>query len=68
MLSKLTMPQKLDPVRLEVKLEKSPTNDVPNLTINTLKGEVFGPQPSLAIETISKEITFTITLIFSSWK
>ncbi len=27
---------------------------MPSLTINTIQGEVFGPQPFLAIETISR--------------
>jgi hypothetical protein len=40
-----------EPLVLDVELEKSPTDDVPNLTITARAGEVFGPQPFLAIET-----------------
>ena len=47
--------KKIDPVKLEVVLEKDPKDDFPNLTINTLQGKVFGPQPFLAIETISRK-------------
>ena len=36
-------------------MDKKPKNDVPNLTINTIQGEVFGPQPFLAIETVSRK-------------
>tara|TARA_X000000950_G_C13844386_1_gene631646 strand:- start:39 stop:1379 length:1341 start_codon:yes stop_codon:yes gene_type:complete len=46
--------KKVKPIKLEINLEKSPKNDVPSLTINTIQGEVFGPQPFLAIETISR--------------
>jgi hypothetical protein len=45
--------KKIDPVKLDIHLHKNPKNDVPHLTINTLQGEVFGPQPFLAIETNS---------------
>ena len=41
------------PVKLDVSFNKNPKNDVPNIEINTLQGEVFGPQPFLAIQTIS---------------
>ncbi|OUX15670.1 MAG: hypothetical protein CBE11_03725 [Rickettsiales bacterium TMED251] len=44
----------ITPLRLELKLNRDPKDDVPNLEIKTIKGEVFGPQPFLAIETISK--------------
>ena len=46
--------KKINPVKLNIVLEKNPKNDVPNLTIKTLQGKVFGPQPFLAIETISR--------------
>ena len=46
--------KKIKPLELEVKLNKSPKNDVPNLSIKTIQGKVFGPQPFLAIETVSK--------------
>lgn len=38
-------------VELTVTLDERPANDVPNLTIECQRGEVFGPQPFLAIET-----------------
>ncbi|MBF0250961.1 MAG: hypothetical protein HQL35_10070 [Alphaproteobacteria bacterium] len=41
-------------LELEVILNPSPENDLPNMTIRTVKGEVFGPQPWLAIETMGK--------------
>lgn len=47
--------KKIDPVKLDVVLEKDPKDDFPNLTINTLQGKVFGPQPFLAIETVSRK-------------
>ncbi|CCQ75519.1 hypothetical protein [Magnetospira sp. QH-2] len=39
------------PLDLEVTLDRNPKNDVPNITISTRAGQVFGPQPFLAIET-----------------
>ena len=39
------------PIDLEVSLERNPSDDAPNVTIETRSGEVFGPQPFLAIET-----------------
>lgn len=39
------------PISLSVDLELAPTDDVPNLTVRTRSGKVFGPQPFLAIET-----------------
>lgn len=45
--------KKIDPIKLDIDLVKNPKNDVPNLKIKTLQGKVFGPQPFLAIETIS---------------
>ncbi|WP_272010104.1 hypothetical protein [Roseovarius sp. ZX-A-9] len=36
---------------LSLELDSNPTDDVPNLTVRTLAGQVFGPQPFLAIET-----------------
>ncbi len=41
------------PLELNISLEKKPLNDVPNLTIKTKKGKVFGPQPFLSILTNS---------------
>lgn len=41
------------PLELKVTLNAEPTDDVPNLTIETVHGSVFGPQPFLAIETQS---------------
>ncbi|HCB35032.1 MAG: hypothetical protein A2W52_01060 [Candidatus Taylorbacteria bacterium RIFCSPHIGHO2_02_49_25] len=42
-----------DPLKLEVKLNRAPEGDVPNLDIIARRGRVFGPQPFLAIETKS---------------
>ena len=39
------------PLELSLKINKSPVDDVPNLVIETLSGNVFGPQPFFAIET-----------------
>jgi hypothetical protein len=39
------------PLRLSISLDRSPAGDVPNLTVRTQAGRVFGPQPFLAIET-----------------
>ena len=41
------------PLELQVTLNARPADDVPNLDIRTLQGRVFGPQPFLAIETMS---------------
>ena len=42
-----------EPLELDVVLNRSPNDDVPNLDITTKRGKVFGPQPFLAIETMS---------------
>jgi hypothetical protein len=42
------------PVELSLELERTPKDDVPNLTVKTKAGKVFGPQPFLAIETMSR--------------
>ncbi len=42
------------PVELELHLDADPVDDVPNLTIKTTNGNVFGPQPFLALETKSR--------------
>ncbi|MEQ8319692.1 MAG: hypothetical protein RH946_05455 [Rhodospirillales bacterium] len=34
-----------------LELDRNPADDVPNLTVETKRGRVFGPQPFLAIET-----------------
>lgn len=38
-------------LELSMELDATPEDDVPNLTVRTVSGEVFGPQPFLAIET-----------------
>jgi hypothetical protein len=43
-----------EPVRLDIALDRAPADDVPNLTVSTRAGKVFGPQPYLAIETVSR--------------
>lgn len=43
-----------DPLELSVELDRHPKDDVPNLVVRTQSGEVFGPQPFLAIETRGK--------------
>ncbi len=45
--------KKIKPVKLDVYLQKNPKNDVPNLKLKTSQGKVFGPQPFLAIETMT---------------
>lgn len=42
-----------DHLELDVTLNETPANDVPSLDITTSVGAVFGPQPFLAIETMS---------------
>lgn len=42
------------PLELKLQLDVNPSDDVPNLTVTTISGEVFGPQPFLAIETRGK--------------
>jgi len=37
-------------LELSLKLNRNPSDDVPNLEIKTVQGKVFGPQPFLAIE------------------
>ena len=39
------------PLELTLELDLKPVDDVPNITIKTSAGKVFGPQPFLAIET-----------------
>jgi hypothetical protein len=46
--------KKIKPLKLKLNLQRNPKNDVPNLTISTIQGKVFGPQPFLAIETLSR--------------
>ncbi|SDG52943.1 hypothetical protein [Roseospirillum parvum] len=41
------------PVELDLSLNPDPENDVPHLTITCRQGRAFGPQPFLAIETMS---------------
>lgn len=53
-------------LKIALKIDLSPKDDVPNLTVETLSGEVFGPQPFLAIEThgqrfIHDNLDFDIT-------
>lgn len=43
----------IEPIKLKVVLNKNPKNDVPNISIKTIRGKVFGPQPFLAIQTKS---------------
>lgn len=43
-----------EPLELTLTLNRNPTEDFPNLEINTVSGSVFGPQPFLAIETMSR--------------
>ncbi|MGB0960282.1 MAG: hypothetical protein ACPGVK_08545 [Halocynthiibacter sp.] len=40
-----------EPLELSLTLDRNPKDDVPNLTVRTKRGKVFGPQPFLAIET-----------------
>lgn len=42
------------PLELKVDLNPDPSDDVPNLKVTTTAGRVFGPQPFLAIETVSR--------------
>ena len=42
------------PLKLKIKFNKKTKNDFPNITVKTIQGKVFGPQPFLAIETKSK--------------
>lgn len=42
-----------NPLELEVVVHSNPKDDVPHLDILTKRGHVFGPQPFLAIETMS---------------
>jgi hypothetical protein len=41
-------------LELSVEIDVAPDDDAPNLTVRTLSGQVFGPQPFLAIETRGK--------------
>lgn len=49
-----TFEDDVEALELRVTLDANPVDDVPNLTIETLKGRVFGPQPYLVIETKSR--------------
>ena len=42
-----------EPIKLNISLNLNPKNDVPNIEIKTVNGKVFGPQPFLAIQTMS---------------
>jgi hypothetical protein len=42
---------RIEPLELHATLNRAPADDVPNLMIEVRRGEVFGPQPFLAIET-----------------
>ena len=42
------------PLKLKIKFNKKTKNDFPSITVKTMQGKVFGPQPFLAIETKSK--------------
>ena len=42
------------PLKLKIKFNKKSKNDFPSITVKTIQGEVFGPQPFLAIQTKSK--------------
>ena len=44
-------PEPATPLQLSIALSRAPADDVPNLTVRTISGKVFGPQPFLAIET-----------------
>lgn len=44
----------VEPIELDLSLDLTPTDDVPNMTVQTVKGRVFGPQPFLALETKSR--------------
>jgi hypothetical protein len=41
----------IEPLELELTLNRAPPDDAPNLVVEARKGQVFGPQPFLAIET-----------------
>jgi hypothetical protein len=46
--------QNQEQLELSVTLNRDPDDDFPNLEINAVSGAVFGPQPFLAIETMSR--------------
>lgn len=51
----LSLPvQERPALELSLELDADPVDDVPNLTVHTTVGRVFGPQPFLAIETRGK--------------
>jgi hypothetical protein len=51
----LNLPVDRNPkLELSLELDANPKGDVPNITVRTVAGEVFGPQPFLAIETRGK--------------
>ena len=43
------------PLKLKIKFNKKSKNDFSNITVTTTQGQVFGPQPFLAIQTKSKK-------------
>ena len=43
--------EKTPSIKLDIRLNRNPKDDFPNMEIEALEGEVFGPQPFLAIET-----------------
>ena len=45
-------------IKLELKLMLKSKNDYPNLLVKAKKGDVFGPQPFLAIETRSRRFLY----------
>ena len=58
---------KIKPIKLKVKFYKKTRLDFPKLDISTDQGEVFGPQPFLAIQT-KDNIFYNDNLDFSSKK
>ena len=42
------------PLQLEAELQDKPSDDVPHIIIRARQGKVFGPQPFLAIQTVSR--------------
>ena len=45
-------------IKLELKMILKSKNDYPNLLVKAKKGNVFGPQPFLAIETKSRRFLY----------
>ena len=50
----VTGPHDRPELELDVTLDPAPADDVPTLRVATRSGRVFGPQPFLAIETVSR--------------